>query len=237
MTSLERYKYNLPKFVICSDNKKIPPKSDRYLPKQYAVSKPYLVANNPKYNHYIIFDIDREDSMILWEIVGIPAPTLVVQNRANYYSHYIYELKEPIPAKDKRSSATNKLLDAVTQYYKFVLASHKAIIDQIQLSKNALCNQWETWGSNDNCGIFTLSELAEYIKHTPKKHKLPQDIENTDSRNCYLFNHGRYYAYSIAKSCKSENELLGEVWIYLNNMNDNDVKRQFPTKGVLTYSE
>jgi hypothetical protein len=231
ITSLERYSYNLPKYVICSDNKRIPPKAERYLPKQYAQSKPYIVVNNPKYNHYIAFDVDREDSMILWEIIGIPGPTLVVQNKANYHSHYFYELGTPLPARDKRTASTNKLLDAVVEYYKFVICSHKAVVEQTQLSKNALCDQWGTYGSDGNCGIYTLSELGEYIKAIPRKRELP--VDNKDSRNCYLFAQGRYYAYSIVKDCGSENELYGMVWAYLNQLNDNEIREQFSHKGVL----
>ncbi|MDQ1251127.1 MAG: hypothetical protein QG646_196 [Euryarchaeota archaeon] len=232
-TSLERYNYNLPKFVVCSDNKKIPPKAERYLPKQYAQSKPYIVVNNPNCNHYIWFDVDREDSMILWEIIGIPAPTLVVQNKANYHSQYLYEFQTPLPARDKRSDSTKRVLDAVIQYYKIVLNSHKVIIDQMQLCKNAIYDQWETWGSDSNCGIYTLSELAEYIKPVPQKRELPKDTDDRDSRNCYLFYQGRYYAYDIIKNCKSENELYSMVWVYINQLNDNEIREQFPHKGAL----
>ena len=237
MTSLERYNYNLPKFVICSNSKKIPTKAERYLPKQYAQSKPYLVVNNPKYSHYVVFDVDKENSMALWELVEIPGPTLVVQNKTNYHSHYLYELQVPLPAKDKRSDSTKKLLEAVIQYYKFVLMSHRAIIDQMQLSKNALCDQWKTRGSDGNCGIYTLSELAEYIKPIPQRREFLKDTDDKDSRNCYLFNQGRYYAYDIAKDCGSENELFSMVWVYINQLNDNEIKEQFPNKGAIGLSE
>ncbi|MDQ1252733.1 MAG: hypothetical protein QG646_1865 [Euryarchaeota archaeon] len=238
-TSLERYGYNLPKYVICSDNKRIPPKAERYLPKQYAQSKPYIVVNNPKYSHYIAFDVDREDSMILWELIGIPAPTLVVQNKANYHSHYLYELQTPLPARDKRTASTNRLLDAVIEYYKFVLCSHKAIVEQKQLAKNALCDQWGIWGSDGNCGMFTLSELGEYTKAIPRRRELSKDTDGKDSRNCYLFNQGRYYAYDIIKNCDSENELFGMVWAYLNQLNDNEIREreEFSHKGVLLPGE
>ena len=237
MTSLERYQYNLPKFVICSDNKRIPPKAERYKQKLYAQLKPYLVANNPKYNRYIIFDVDKEDSMILWDLVGIPGPTLVVQNTDNYHSHYVYELFTPLPVRSKRSDKTKKLLDAVIDYYKLILCSHRAIVDQMQLSKNALSEHWATWGPGDNCGIYTLSELAEYIKSIPQKRELPKDTDNRDSRNCYLFNQGRYYAYDIVKNCESENALLSMVGSFLNQLNDNEIKGQFPGEGVLSFSE
>jgi len=243
MTSIERYQDNLPKFVICSDNKRIPPEAERYLPKQYALSKPYLVANNPKYNHYLIFDIDREDSMMLWDIVGIPSPTLVVQNIDNRHSHYLYELGSPLPARSIRTDKTKKLLGVVTDRFQLVLCSDKAIVDQMQLSKNPLCNQWETWGSGDNCGLYSLSELAEYSKPLPQK-KLKATgtfADVAESRNCYLFRHGREYAYKIVKDCESENALLNIIGSYLNQLNDNDIRNdinnEFSKEGVLQRSE
>jgi len=173
--------------------------------------------------------------MILWDLVGIPGPTMVVQNTDNYHSHYIYELGIPLPVRSKRSDKTKKLLDAVTDYYKLILCSHKVIVDQMQLSKNALSERWATWGSGEDCGLFSLSELSDYIKFIPQK-RVPKDI-NRDSRNCYLFNQGRYYAYDIVKDCGSENNLYGMVHVYLNQLNDDELKGQFPGEGVLSFSE
>jgi hypothetical protein len=232
----ERYKYNLPNFVISSDDKKRPAMDDRYQPKESALSKPYLVANNPKYNHYVIFDVDTSNSLTLWDSVGIPSPTLIVQNKENYHSHYYYELETPLPAKSKRSTPTQKLLEAVILYYKYALMSHHAVVEQMQLSKNAVSDSWETYGASDNCGIYTLSELAEYTKPIPKKPELPKDV-SCEGRNDYLFNCGRYYAYSIVKDCESEGDLFGMIWVYLNQLNNNEINDIFTQKTSLSTGE
>lgn len=44
----------------------------------------------------MVFDVDRENSAMDWELVGLPSPNIVVQNKLNGRCHYIYALKSPI---------------------------------------------------------------------------------------------------------------------------------------------
>jgi hypothetical protein len=234
-SSLDRYKANLPHTVICSESKMIPVKAERFLPKRYALNKPYLVVNNPKRNWYFIVDVDRDDSLIWWDIAGLPCPTLIVVNKDTGRSHYYYELALPLPERSKWSEKTNRLIEAVIRYYCYALQSHKAIIDQIQLSKNAVCGQWETFGADDNCGLYSMSELAEYNKPLPKITKITED--DKDSRNCYLFNQGRKFAYSIVKDCNSEIEFNNRLEAHLLHLNAVVIPSEFPDKGSLEYGE
>ena len=72
-----------------------------------------------------------------------------------------------------------------------------------------------------------------------RRRELSKDTDDKDSRNCYLFNQGRYYAYDIIKNCDSENDLFGMVWAYLNQFNDNEIREreEFSHKGVLLPGE
>jgi hypothetical protein len=234
MNSIERYIENLPSLLICSDTKAVPAKSERFLPKRYALDKPYVVVNNPKYNRYITFDVDSGDSLFLWDIIGVPCPTLIVANRDTHSSHYLYELLNPLPERRKWSEKTNRLVESVIKYYCWALGSHKAIIDQIQLTKNAVCSQWETFSAGDKCGQFSVSELAEYNQPLPKI--APRTAEDI-GRNCYLFNRGREYAYSIVKDCNSETELYNLLFAFLTHLNLTEIPNQFPGKGSLASGE
>jgi ribosomal protein L37AE/L43A len=236
MKSLERYVKNLPNVLVCSDNKKIPAKSDRWILKKYALNKPYLVVNNPKRNHYATFDVDTCDSLYLWEIIGVPCPTLIVANKDSHSSHYLYEFINPLPERRLWSEKTVKLIESFCKYYCYVLQSHKVIIDQMQLSKNAMSAQWETWGgSADNCGVYSVSELAEYIKPIPKTASKTE--ADQDSRNCYLFNNSRRYAYSIVKDCQTEIEFYNRLDAYMVSVNEIEIPGQFPNKGKLESGE
>lgn len=235
MNSLERYEKNLPKVLICSDNKMIPAKSERWFSKQDAIDKRYVVANHPNRIFYIIFDIDS-DGLFLWETLGVQCPTLIVYDVLTHRCHYIYELYNPLPARNLWSDKTVKLVKEVCEYYSDIFKSHKVITNQMQLSKNALFTQWGLMSAGDNCGVYSLSELAEPIKPIPQKRELITDTTDKDSRNCYLFDTCRLYAYSVVKDCGTEAELFGLVYADLVHLNETAVRSQFPDKGVLGLS-
>ncbi|WP_448340290.1 replication initiation protein [Haemophilus influenzae] len=44
----------------------------------------------------MVLDLDRENSAMDWELLGLPSPNIVVQNRLNGRCHYIYALEVPI---------------------------------------------------------------------------------------------------------------------------------------------
>jgi len=235
MKAIDRYVENLPKLLICSDNKRIPVKSERWLPKQYALTKQYVVVNNPKYNRYITFDVDRSDGLFLWEMIGVPCPTLIVANKESHSSHYLYELINPLPERRLWSEKTNKLIEEFCQFYCCVLGSHKMILDQMQLSKNAMSDQWEVWGAGDNSGQYSVSELIEYAKLIPKI--TAKTEADKDGRNCYLFHSGRRYAYSIVKDCQTDIEFNNLLWAYMVYVNEVVISVQFPHKGKLESGE
>ncbi|WP_437340178.1 replication initiation protein [Avibacterium paragallinarum] len=51
---------------------------------------------NDLFIKFMVFDLDRKNSAMDWELVGLPSPNIIVQNKENGRCHYIYALETPI---------------------------------------------------------------------------------------------------------------------------------------------
>lgn len=60
-----------------------------------ALTHKYIQFND-LFIKFMVFDLDRENSAMDWELVGLPSPNLIVQNTLNGRCHYIYALESPI---------------------------------------------------------------------------------------------------------------------------------------------
>jgi hypothetical protein len=241
--ALQRFRDYLPYNPYCSRSKRLEYIQD----KEAAASFPYVQINYPIIR-YVVFDLDYAGSALAASDHELPHPTLAVVNRENGHSHCMYELLKPLPRKHSRS--TRLLLRDVTGAYGDILCADKCITTQKQLVKNPLHIQWDVICPTGYGGVFTLSELAEYIPVEWKRardntRKFPatrdtkvrtfEETYNPISRNCSLFENGRYYAYSIVCQCSSYDELYGHVLDWIGGLNETKVPRYFPAK--LPYSE
>lgn len=64
-------------------------------PKDVALTHKYIQFND-LFIKFMVLDLDRENSAMDWELLGLPSPNIVVQNRLNGRCHYIYALEVPI---------------------------------------------------------------------------------------------------------------------------------------------
>ncbi|MGK2888204.1 MAG: replication initiation protein [Candidatus Malihini olakiniferum] len=44
----------------------------------------------------VFFDIDYDNGVIAWDLVGLPKPNTIIQNTRNGYAHLLYALKSPV---------------------------------------------------------------------------------------------------------------------------------------------
>lgn len=241
--ALQRFLDHLPYNPYCSRSKRLEYIQDW----EVAASFPYIQINYPVI-HYIVFDLDYAGSALAASDRDLPHPTLAVVNRENGHCHCMYELLKPLPRKHSRS--TRLLLRDMTGAYGDILCADRCITTQRQLVKNPLHIQWDVMCSTGYGGVYTLSELAEYI---PVEWKLARDntrkfcvtrdtrvrtfeeTYNPISRNCSLFENGRYYAYSIACQCSCHEELYSRVLERIDGLNEAEVPRYFQSK--LPYAE
>jgi hypothetical protein len=163
-------------------------------------------------SHYIIVDIDRENSFIYWKEIDFLRPTIIVQNKENKHSHYLYEI-------DQTNISLTKL-DLAHESLKYYLNSHKVFSYQKQLAKNCLSNNWNSFYFDR---IYDTKELIGDYNSSKKNinRNLERLIVSTEKiyegeRNNYLFNVGRKFAY---KNCKEEN-LFNLVFSYISNINE-----------------
>jgi hypothetical protein len=234
--ALQRFNDNLPYNPYCS--------SDKWLrdiqAKEVAVKFPYIQVNYPRIN-YLVFDIDYNGAVLAPEERNLPMPTITAVNRDNGHAHLLYELSNPVPRTYSRT--TSSLINDVKSAYRDILCADKCIIRQKQLIKNPLHSQWDInpMGGGSQYGLV---ELAEYI---PKQWKIEQRRmmqfkpsfncssktfeecydNNKHSRNCTLFDYGRYYAYSIAHEHQDSITLYREVLDFIKEANAVKVPKYF----------
>lgn len=248
-TALQRFEDNIPYRTRCGKGKcfrydaRDSNGEYRYeLPKERAKEFPYLQMNYPHID-YICFDLDFWGSVGRADEMDMPGPTLTVVTKDSGHCHYLYELHDPVPRKHSKNTA--RLLKNVKWAYKEMLCADAVITTQKQLIKNALSPKW---GIVEGYKPFTLSEMAESIpdavREAMQERLRPgntanigirpfEETLNTKSRNCSLFENGRFYAYAIAKEHSTQDSLYNAVLAFLEVLNDNEIPKYpqyFPCK-------
>ena len=148
---------------------------------------------------YIAIDVDHAYGAILWDLAGVPCPTLIMVNRENGHAHYLYELSDPPLWTRKarvrpqhyyehvKTGLMVRLNDAYGYGVDFGYAGHAC--------KNPVSDKWTVY-TND--ALFGLDELNEYV---PAGHsyydtlKARKGIGSAYGRNCALFDEVRLWAY------------------------------------------
>ena len=189
-TALNRVLLEAPYLPRCSDDKT----ATRIRPREYAIRYPYMQVNRPGMVSWLIFDLDHSNALI-WEDAGLPAPNLIVRNRKSGHSHLYYA----IPPVCTTESARSKPIAYMKAIYEAFAARLDADTDfhSGPVAKTPGHPWWLTWEIHSH--IYELGELADYVELAVSSPwgKGPQLDEVSHSRHCILFEHLRYYAYSI----------------------------------------
>lgn len=215
---LNRLFSNLPKRPYCSNSKKI----SKILPKEKAINLRYIQINHPLLVKYIVFDLDYEGSAFACDNMDLPPFTFTVINKLNAHCHGIYEI-DPVFL-GTASKKTKKLLKRIIRSYKLILNADRVITKQKLLVKNPFHKDWELLCSGN---IYTLSELAEYMRPIKTIKKVKKSPLDPASRNVTLFNYGRFYAYEIVSSCSNYHQLYRLINEYLLKLNAEEIPVHF----------
>ncbi len=188
-TALSRVLHEAPYLARCSDDKT----ATRIRPREYAIRYPYMQINRPGMVSWLIFDLDHTNSLI-WSDVDLPAPNLVVRNRANGHSHLYYAIPSVCTTENARAKPI--------QYMKAVYSAFAARLNADKeynsgpVAKTPGHPWWSTTELHNH--IYELGELADYVDLAVSPWgKGPQIDDLGHSRHCILFEQLRFFAYSI----------------------------------------
>jgi hypothetical protein len=189
-TALHRVWSEAPYLPRCSDDKT----AARVRPREYAIRYPYMQVNRPGMVSWLIFDLDHDKAMI-WEDEGLPAPNLIVRNRKSGHSHLYYA----IPPVCTTEAARSKPIAYMKAIYEAFAARLNADTD-FHSGPVAKTPGHPWWLTHELHGhIYELGQLADYVDLavTNPWARSERIEEVSHSRHCILFEHLRYYAYSI----------------------------------------
>ena len=107
---------------------------------------------------WLVFDYDRSDAWCAADEAGLPAPTLIVINRANGHGHLAYGLAVPVLLGPENKEEPKRYVAAVERAMAVRLGadlSYRGLT-----CKNPFHPYWETLSSDH---LFTLSELHGWL--------------------------------------------------------------------------
>ena len=206
-TALHRVLQEAAYIPRCSDNKT----ATRTRPREFAVRYPYMQINRPGLVSWLIFDLDHANSMI-WEDAGLPAPNLIVRNRASGNSHLYYAIT-PV-------CTTEAARDKPIAFMKAVYAAFSVALraDPNFHSGPVAKTPGHPWWSTEELhnSVYELGALADYVDlavAAPWAKRVKVD-DIAHSRHCLLFEHLRHYAYSIVNRERQSGSYDGFVrWL------------------------
>ena len=186
---LTRWRETLPIRPYCTND---PACGLAILARERALRCLYVQFNPPGLIHWLLFDVDREDTALRWADVNLPRPTGIVLTPDSGRGHVIYKLALPVPTTEAARTHPIRYLAAVEGAFRLRLGADPGYGGLI--AKNPLHPRWETLWLNRP---YTLGELT----HTLDPEELRQPVTRQGEvsglgRNCRLFDELRYWAYA-----------------------------------------
>jgi len=138
--------------------------------------------------YYLVFDLDYPGAVLAPGDVGLPQPTIMVENPENRHAHVAYELYEPLTATLAGHRAPMRYAASIEAAYSNKLDADRRYAKL--LTKNPANQSWIVLISDIR---YTLAELADYVDlRSPSKSSLP--IVGL-GRNCAVFDYVRHWSY------------------------------------------
>lgn len=155
-----------------------------------AIKSRYIQHNGPTHKHWLVFDIDDENSSMNWQAVGAPEPNIIAVNPLNGKCHLFYGLETPV-----RTAIDGKI--APIRYAAAVEAALRKLLNGDEsycgvLSKNPLHPHWfvKTFASQ----LYSLDELCATLDLSAYNGKRQIPITGL-GRNVQLFEQLSKWAY------------------------------------------
>lgn len=199
-SALSRILREAPYLSRCSDNKT----AARVRPREYALRYPYMQINRSGMVSWLIFDLDHPNSLI-WDDANLPEPNLIVRNRNNGHSHIYYAIS-PVCTTEKARSKPIAYMKAIYE----ALAARLDADTSFHSGPVAKTPNHPWWLTTElHSHVYDLGELAEYVElPVLSPWRKTTDLDDVShSRHCLLFEHVRYYAYSIVNRERDEGSL------------------------------
>jgi hypothetical protein len=188
-SALNRILIEAPYMARCSDDKT----ATRIRPREYALRYPYMQINRAGMVSWLIFDLDHANALI-WDEAGVPAPNLIVRNRASGHSHLYYA----IPSVCTTESARAKPIQYMKAVYTALASRLNADPDYNSgpVAKTPGHPWWNTTELHSH--VYELGELADAVELTVKPWGAGPKLDQVShSRHCIMFEQLRFFAYSI----------------------------------------
>lgn len=193
--AMERLLDTAPYLARCSDNKS----AALVRPRDYAIHWPYMQVNRPNLVSWLVFDIDHNNPNI-WEDANLPAPNFIVRDREKNTSHLYYAIV-PVSTSDKSRSKPIQFMKRVYQAMSRALKSDTSYAGTV-----AKTPHHPKWITTEFHGYeYELGELAAHveIEYTPYW-TTKEEVDNSHSRNCTLFDEVRHFAKTIVLQAREE---------------------------------
>lgn len=178
--------------------------------KDVALTHKYIQFND-LFIKFMVFDLDRENSAMDWELVGLPSPNIVVQNKLNGRCHYIYALEAPICNTVNARRKPIVYFERIQQAYVEKLGQDRHYVNVF--TKNPNCDFWRTFVFN--VPAYSLDYLADFVDLSNTKIRYQYRDEFVEGRNCDLFNQIKRIGYREVLKFKKSGKDLSEFNHYL----------------------
>lgn len=161
-----------------------------------AMQRRYVEANPHALSNLLVVDVDHPDSALraLSSTGSHPAPTAVVENRANGHAHVVWALAEPVTRTEYAHRKPLAYAAAVTEGLRRAVDGDKGYSGL--MTKNPAHDSWEThWLGGQ---LRTLGQLAEGLggnMPAPGWNRTRRAAPVGLGRNCTLFETARHWAY------------------------------------------
>lgn len=214
---LELFESRLPSKPYCSDEK-----SSGLLIRgaKQAIRKKYIQVNPPWLRSWLIFDVDRENAAIAWDLANLPEPFWTSQNPANGHAHLCFGLDAPVLLGEHDRQKPMRYLAAVETAMREKLQADPGYSGLI--TKNPAHKHWRTYWSASS-GLYDLSDLSEYLD-LPKYIDRKRPAEEVGlGRNVTVFDWLRHYSYKSIRGWKRPEQGIYLRWV--NHLYDMALQR------------
>ena len=197
------WSHTLPSRPLCADSFDL---GMRRVPRDQALAFEHVEFNTAGRLGWLVFDDDEADSFERWDRVGLPAPNVYMQNRANGHAHYAYRLSRPVGLLGLSHEAPIRLASDIQRGMTSRLGADRAYGNRI--AKNPASRRWSTsWLAPQP---YTLHQLLEPLDRRDLRH--PDRLVDVTclGRNCTLFDELRQWAYQNVRSAKRSG--TSETW-------------------------
>lgn len=171
-----------------------------------AIGKRYLQVGGDRLVGYLALDLDHPGAAFTWEQAGLLQPTIITIS-ASSRAHYLYELEAPVAVSLASKSGPSKFLGDVRSRFVEVLSADNLFSGQI--TKNPLHKDWKVVVVDRAYQLAELKECIEGRKSVQRRQAKAGAA--LDSKNCFVFDVVRQWAYLHANQFECQEELFAAV--------------------------